>query len=59
MAEKPKTEIEPEELPLNRAERRRLAKKKRGPTAPETRGSANPDALGASRDQQRMTRRLR
>lgn len=57
MAEKPTTDDEA--APANRAERRRRAKGKRLPPAQEIRRSADPDASGRSRDQQRMAKRRR
>ena len=57
MAEKSTTEDEA--APANRAERRRRAKGKRLPPAQEIRRSTDPDALGRSRDQQRMAKRRR
>ena len=57
MAEKPTTEDEA--APANRAERRRRAKGKRLPPAQEIRRSTDPDALGRSRDQQRLAKRRR
>lgn len=57
MAEKPTTDDEA--APANRAERRRRAKGKRLPPAQEIRRSTDPDALGRSRDQQRLAKRRR